>query len=66
MLHTCPGHYEQIPLCQVHIKDIPSLIDVRQSIPQEEINLRTEIDRPEKSCKKRHQIFMQIFTTVCI
>ena len=30
---------------------------------QKEINLLTEIDRPEVSCKKRLQIFMQIFMT---
>ena len=51
-------HYVQILLCQVQEKDIQPLIDVPQSIPQEEINLQNETDRLGKSCKKRHQIFV--------
>ena len=35
-------HYVHISLCQVQEKDIPLLIDVPQSIHQEEINLLTE------------------------
>ena len=66
MLHAYPGHYEHIPLCQVHVKDIVPPIDVRHSMTQEEINLWTETDRLDKSCKKRPWIFMQIFITVCI
>ena len=58
MLHIYFRHYVQISLCQVQEKDIPPLIDVPQSIHQEEINLLTETDRLGKSCKKRPQIFM--------
>ena len=66
MSHACPGHYEHTPLFQVHVKDILPHIDVQQSMTQKEINLLIEIARPDVSCMKRHQIFMQIFMTVCI
>ena len=66
MLHTCPGHYEHIPVCQVHVKDTLPHIDVRQFMTLKEINLLIETDRLDISSMKRHRIFMQIFTTVCI
>ena len=66
MLHTYHGHCEHIPLCQVPRKDILLPIHVQQLMTQEEINLVTETDGQDKSSKKRHQIFMQIFMTVCI
>ena len=47
-------HYVQ---CQVQREDIPPLTDVPQLIHQEETNPLAEIDKQDKSCKKRHQIF---------
>ena len=47
-------HYVQ---CLVLREDMPPLIDVPQLTHEEETNLPTEIDKLDKSCRKRHQIF---------
>ena len=47
-------HYVQF---QVQREEIPHIIDVPQSTHQEETNLLTEIDKLDKSCRKRYQIF---------
>ena len=65
-LHICYRHYEYTPLCQVDIKDILPHIDVQQLMSQKEINLLTEINRPDVNYKKRHQTSTQIFMAMSI
>ena len=54
MLHACPEHYEQTPLCQVHVKDILPQIDVRQSLTPKDY-IANRVKSSEEGHFQKHQ-----------
>ena len=52
-------HEEYIPLCQVHVKDIPLHIDVGQLIIPKEINLQTDCQSRQRLQEKASDSHVQ-------